>query len=161
MRFDTASANFSQSAKSRNRPLVNSLATLADELSARRVPAPGGIPGSAPTRPTGQRIPIELAPANSTSADPTLAKLAHHLEAALRMPNTRVEPREACAPGTPASSALQTVEHAAAAVPQPQLHAVGVPDPRFRRAEANPSPEPLLYDSDSLAQGMANLLGRR
>jgi flagellar biogenesis protein FliO len=134
----------------------DALATLADEFLTRRIPPPGGFPGSAPARLSEPRGPIELAAANSALVDSNLAKLALHIEAALRVPNTPAEPREAYTPIAPAGVASQAVEHAAATAPRPQSHAARIAEPKSRLS----SPEAALYGSDSLAREMANLLGR-
>jgi flagellar biogenesis protein FliO len=135
---------------------IEQLPTLADEFLTRRIPPPGGFPGSAPARLSEPRGPIELAAANSALVDSNLAKLALHIEAALRVPNTPAEPREAYTPIAPAGVASQAVEHAAATAPRPQSHAARIAEPKSRLS----SPEAALYGSDSLAREMANLLGR-
>jgi flagellar biogenesis protein FliO len=133
------------------------LAVLADQLLNRRLDR-GGLPGNDRAYP---RLPVELAAVNSASFNPNLAKLAHHLEAALRMANMPAERREAYTPTMPAGAASQVAEHAAAALPQTQARAGRMAEPKSKHAEANPSQAALPYERDSLALGMANLIRRR
>ena len=138
----------------------DALATPADEVSTRRIPPPGGLPGNIRAHSSEPRRPIELAAANSALVDSNLAKLALHIEAALRVPDTPAEPREAYAPTTPGGVTSQAVERAIATLPRPQPRDARIAEPKSRLAGVNSSQGAVLYDSDSLAQEMANLLGR-
>jgi flagellar protein FliO/FliZ len=164
------------------RPQRDTLAALADELSARptppappprvRPPAPARAPLEAraeprpePRAPTVQATPT---PADTAAADQSLAEMAHRLEAALRKPNAearapapqpRQEPRQA-----------QPAEQAAAPEPAtPPAPSPAPPQPRAARPPAEPKPArnappakppqgTTLYDN--LEQEMASLLGR-
>jgi flagellar protein FliO/FliZ len=153
------------------RPQRDTLAALADELSARPSPPPPparGRPSAgarAPIEPRGEpRMPAgpqSPAPtsADAAAADQSLAEMAHRLEAALRKPGA---PADARAPAAPQRQPAQA-EHAAASEP-----AAPPPPPRMGRPAAAPSPQnaqsqqdgqsPTLYDN--LEQEMASLLGR-
>jgi len=166
------------------RPQRDTLAALADELSARptppappprvRPPAPARAPLEAraeprveprpePRAPTVQATPT---PADTAAADQSLAEMAHRLEAALRKPNaearsTAPQPRQA-----------QPAEQAAApepATPPAPSPSPSPPQPRAARPPAEPKPArnaapakppqgTTLYDN--LEQEMASLLGR-
>jgi hypothetical protein len=163
------------------RPQRDTLAALADELSARPTPPPTRVRTPAPARaplearaeprvveprpepraPTVQSAPTPT-PADSAAADQSLAEMAHRLEAALRKPNA---PAEARAPA-PQPRQTQPAEQAAAPEPAP---APPSPQPRAARpAEPKPAPRSApaakppqsttLYDN--LEQEMASLLGR-
>jgi hypothetical protein len=163
------------------RPQRDTLAALADELSARPTPPPTRVRTPAPARaplearaeprvveprpepraPTVQSAPTPT-PAETAAADQSLAEMAHRLEAALRKPNA---PAEARAPA-PQPRQTQPAEQAAAPEPAP---APPSPQPRAARpAEPKPAPRSApaakppqsttLYDN--LEQEMASLLGR-
>ncbi len=136
------------------------LAVLGDDLLNRRVDG-GSLPGNDRSHLSKPHVPIEFAPVNSASVNPNLAKLAHHLEAVLRMPNIPAERQEAYAPATPAGAASQATENAAAAFPQIQARAARLAEPKSRHAEAKPSQKAPPHDSDGLELAMANLLSRR
>jgi flagellar protein FliO/FliZ len=144
------------------RPQRDTLAALADELSARpaptppptrvRTPVPARAPLEAraeprvveprpePRAPTVQSAPTPT-PADTAAADQSLAEMAHRLEAALRKPNA---PAEARAPAPQPRQEprqeprqAQTVEQAAA--PEPQPAPPSQPQPRVARP-AEPKP---------------------
>src|SRR5580704_17929939 len=145
------------------RPQRDTLAALADELSARPAspPPPSRVRTQAPARaplearaeprvveprpeprapaPAVQSAPTPT-PADTAAADQSLAEMAHRLEAALRKPNA---PAEARAPSPqprqesrPEPRQTQPAEQTAA--PEPQL-APSPPQPRVARA-AEPKP---------------------
>jgi len=130
------------------RPQRDTLAALADELSARpaptpppsrvRTPAPARAPLEAraeprvveprpePRAPAVQAAPTPT-PADTAAADQSLAEMAHRLEAALRKPNAPAEAR-ASAPqprqeprqeSRPEPRQAQPAEQAAASEPPP------------------------------------------
>jgi flagellar biogenesis protein FliO len=142
------------------RPQHDTLAALAAELLTRRVQR-GGLPGNDRAHLSKPRMPVELTPVNSASVNPNLAKLAHHLEAALRVPDMPAERREAYAPAMPASAASRAVEHAAAALRRTRARAARMAEPKSMHTEADPREGAALYDSDNLAPRIAHLLGRR
>src|SRR5580698_5473012 len=146
------------------RPQRDTLAALADELSARpaptppptrvRTPAPARAPLEAraeprvveprpePRAPTVQPAPTPT-PADTAAADQSLAEMAHRLEAALRKPTAPAEAR------TPAPQPrqeprqeprqAQPVEQTAA--PEPLPVPPSPPQPRAARpAEPKPAP---------------------
>ncbi len=162
------------------RPQRDTLAALADELSARpapppaparvRTPAPARAPLEAraeprvveprpePRAPAVQAAPTPT-PADTAAADQSLAEMAHRLEAALRKPNAPAEAR------APQPRQTQPAEQAAAPEPQPappapsQPRAARPPEPKpARSAPAKPPQSTTLYDN--LEQEMASLLGR-
>ena len=158
------------------RPQRDTLAALADELSARPTPPPTRVRTPAPARaplearaeprvvepraPTVQSAPTPT-PAETAAADQSLAEMAHRLEAALRKPNA---PAEARAPA-PQPRQTQPAEQAAApepapASPSPQPRAARPAEPKpVRNAPAAKPPQSTtLYDN--LEQEMASLLGR-
>jgi len=145
------------------RPQRDTLAALADELSARpaptpppsrvRTPAPARAPLEAraeprvveprpePRAPAVQAAPTPT-PADTAAADQSLAEMAHRLEAALRKPNAPAETR-ASAPqprqeprqeSRPEPRQAQPAEQAAASEPPP-----APPQPRAARP-AEPKP---------------------
>jgi flagellar protein FliO/FliZ len=146
------------------RPQRDTLAALADELSARpaptpppsrvRTPAPARAPLEAraeprvveprpePRAPAVQAAPTPT-PADTAAADQSLAEMAHRLEAALRKPNAPAEAR-ASAPqprqeprqeSRPEPRQAQPAEQAAASEPPP-----APPQPRAARpAEQKPA----------------------
>jgi flagellar protein FliO/FliZ len=146
------------------RPQRDTLAALADELSARpaptppptrvRTPAPARAPLEAraeprvveprpePRAPTVQSAPTPT-PADTAAADQSLAEMAHRLEAALRKPNA---PAEARAPAPqPRQETRQEPRQAQpaeqAAVSEPQPAPPSPPQPRAARpAEPKPAP---------------------
>jgi flagellar protein FliO/FliZ len=170
------------------RPQRDTLAALADELSARPAPppAPARVRTPAPARaplearaeprvveprpePRAPAVQAAPTPADTAAADQSLAEMAHRLEAALRKPNApaearvgapqpRQEPRQEPRQAQPA-------EQAAAPEPQPappapsQPRAARPPEPKpTRSAPAKPPQSTTLYDN--LEQEMASLLGR-
>ena len=155
---EPASVPLQPVADSPAKPQRDTLAALADELSAR--PAP-------PTTPVRNRNPLPArkpqaearvpeprlpdpppgpaAAPMDASTDQSLAEMAHRLEAALRKPG---------APAAPA--APQATAPAEAAPPQ---RAPRQADPKpAPRADAKPNKSTTLYDN--LEQEMASLLGR-
>ena len=162
------------------RPQRDTLAALADELSARPAspPPPSRVRTQAPARaplearaeprvveprpeprapaPAVQSAPTPT-PADSAAADQSLAEMAHRLEAALRKPNA---PAEARAP-SPQPRQTQPAEQAAApepAPPQPRAVRPADPKPPRNAPPAKPPQSTTLYDN--LEQEMASLLGR-
>ncbi|HMG77427.1 MAG TPA: flagellar biosynthesis protein FliO [Xanthobacteraceae bacterium] len=161
------------------RPQRDTLAALADELSARPTPpatrvrplAPARAPLEAradprvveprpePRAPTVQSAPTPT-PAETAAADQSLAEMAHRLEAALRKPNA---PAEARAPA-PQPRQTQPAEQAAApepappSPPQPRAARPAEPKPARSAPPAKPPQSTTLYDN--LEQEMASLLGR-
>jgi flagellar protein FliO/FliZ len=161
------------------RPQRDTLAALADELSARPTPPPTRVRTPAPARaplearaeprvveprpepraPAVQSAPTPT-PAETAAADQSLAEMAHRLEAALRKPNA---PSEARAPA-PQPRQMQPAEQAAAPEPAPappsQPRAVRPAEPKPVRSApaAKPPQSTTLYDN--LEQEMASLLGR-
>jgi flagellar protein FliO/FliZ len=165
------------------RPQRDTLAALADELSARPTPPPTRVrtpaparaplearaeprvvePRSEPRAPAVQSAPTPT-PAETAAADQSLAEMAHRLEAALRKPNAPADAR------APAPQPRQTppAEQAAAPEPAPAPPSPSPPQPRAARpAEpkpvrnapaAKPPQSTTLYDN--LEQEMASLLGR-
>src|SRR5580700_10916893 len=161
------------------RPQRDTLAALADELSARpaptppptrvRTPAPARSPLEAraeprvveprpePRAPTVQPAPTPT-PADTAAADQSLAEMAHRLEAALRKPNAPAEARA----GAPQPRQAQPAEQAAVSEPPapPQSRAARPAEPKPARSApaARPPQSTTLYDN--LEQEMASLLGR-
>ena len=163
------------------RPQRDTLAALADELSARPTPPPTRVRTPAPARaplearaeprvveprpepraPAVQSAPTPT-PAETAAADQSLAEMAHRLEAALRKPNA---PADARAPA-PQPRQTQPAEQAAAPEPAPappsppQPRAVRPAEPKPVRSAppAKPPQSTTLYDN--LEQEMASLLGR-
>src|SRR5208282_5842104 len=177
-------------AEAPTRPQRDTLAALADELSARPAPPRNRAPANTRVQPlepraeprpeprvepraeyrpeprpeprTEPRIPtVQAAPAETASADQSLAEMAHRLEAALRKPTAPAETR---APVTP-QRATPPGEQAAAPEPPPPPPPPPVPQPRAARpaepkparAEVKPSQGATIYDN--LEQEMASLLG--
>lgn len=145
------------------RPPRDTLAALADELSARPTPAP--LPPRVRT-PAPARAPLEArgeprveprpeprapavqptpTPADAAAADQSLAEMAHRLEAALRKPNAEARPA-APEPAPPP------------APPQPRAARPAEPKPARSAPPAKPPQSTTLYDN--LEQEMASLLGR-
>jgi flagellar protein FliO/FliZ len=166
------------------RPQRDTLAALADELSARpapppaparvRTPAPARAPlearaeprvvepRSEPRAPAVQAAPTPT-PADTAAADQSLAEMAHRLEAALRKPNAPAEARAPQPRQEPRQA--QPAEQSAGPEPQPappapsQPRAARPPEPKpARSAPAKPPQSTTLYDN--LEQEMASLLGR-
>ncbi len=163
------------------RPQRDTLAALADELSARPTPPPTRVRTPAPARaplearaeprvveprpepraPAVQSAPTPT-PAETAAADQSLAEMAHRLEAALRKPNA---PAEARAPA-PQPRQTQPAEQAAApepapappSPPQPRAARPAEPKPARSAQPAKPPQSTTLYDN--LEQEMASLLGR-
>jgi len=133
------------------RPQRDTLAALADELSARPAPPPTRVRTPAPARaplearaeprvveprpepraPTVQSAPTPT-PADTAAADQSLAEMAHRLEAALRKPNAPAEAR-APAPQPRQETRQETRQEPRQAQPAEQV-AVSEPPP------APPSP---------------------
>jgi hypothetical protein len=161
------------------RPQRDTLAALADELSARpapppparvRTPAPARAPLEARAEPrvveprpeprapapTVQSAPTPT-PADTAAADQSLADMAHRLEAALRKPNA--EARAAAPQPRQAQPAEQTAEPATPpAPPQSRAARPAEPKPARNAPPAKPPQSTTLYDN--LEQEMASLLGR-
>src|SRR5580704_17964469 len=167
------------------RPQRDTLAALADELSARPAPPPppSRIRTQAPARaplearaeprvveprpeprapaPAVQSAPTPT-PADTAAADQSLAEMAHRLEAALRKPNAPAEARV----GAPQPRQAQPAEQTAApepppapsAPPQPRAARPAEPKPARSAPPAKPPQSTTLYDN--LEQEMASLLGR-
>jgi len=154
------------------RPQRDTLAALADELSARPTPPSPparGRPSGTMRAPGEPRLPAAPPPpaqaaADTTAADQSLAEMAHRLEAALRKPGAAAEAR---APAAPQRKPAPPAEQAAT----PEPGAPPAPPPRAVRPAAEPKPapaaapkapqspqSPTLYDN--LEQEMASLLGR-
>lgn len=165
------------------RPQRDTLAALADELSARpaptppptrvRAPAPSRAPLEArgeprvveprpePRAPAAQPAPTPT-PADTAAADQSLAEMAHRLEAALRKPNAPAEARAGAPQPRQEPRQAQPAEPAAApepspAPPQPRAARPAEPKPA-RNTPAKPPQSTTLYDN--LEQEMASLLGR-
>jgi flagellar protein FliO/FliZ len=163
------------------RPQRDTLAALADELSARPTPPPTRVRTPAPARaplearaeprvveprpepraPTVQSAPTPT-PAETAAADQSLAEMAHRLEAALRKPNAAGEARAPAPQPRQTQPAEQTAapEPAPAPPSPPQPRAVRPPEPKPARSAppAKPPQSTTLYDN--LEQEMASLLGR-
>lgn len=150
------------------KPQRDTLAALADELSAR--PVPSALPArnrntSPPRRPQTEarseprpepRLPNSppgpaAAPVDA-STDQSLAEMAHRLEAALRKPGA-----PAAAPAAPQAAPQAAAEPAPPAPPQ-RAARPAEPKPAPRNNEAKPNKSTTLYDN--LEQEMASLLGR-
>ena len=152
-----------QHAEPAPRPPRESLAALAEEISARPAPArnraaPAGRPHTAEPRIPSISVGNGEAAAES---DQNLAEMAHRLEAALRKPKAAADTREIRAPAArgapPAPPPAESIEEEAAppaASPRPARAAEGKPP----RPAAKASQGKALYDS--LEQEMASLLGR-
>jgi len=165
------------------RPQRDTLAALADELSARPAPPPSRVRTPAPARaplearaeprpepraPAVQPAPTPT-PADTAAADQSLAEMAHRLEAALRKPNApadarapapqpRQEPRQEPRQAQPAEQAAAPEPlPSPPAPPQPRVARPAEPKPA-RSAPAKPPQSTTLYDN--LEQEMASLLGR-
>jgi len=171
------------------RPQRDTLAALADELSARPAPPPTRVRTPAPARaplearaeprvveprPEPRALTVQSAPtptpADTAAADQSLAEMAHRLEAALRKPNAAAEAR-APAPQPrqePRQEPRQAQPAEQAAVSEPQPAPPSPPQPRAARP-AEPKPAPRSTPAkppqsttlyDNLEQEMASLLGR-
>jgi hypothetical protein len=157
------------------RPQRDTLAALADELSARPTPPPRvRTPASAraplearaePRAPTVQPAATPT-PADTAAADQSLAEMAHRLEAALRKPNAEArpavpQPRQEPRQVQPAEQAAAPEPATPPAPPPPQPRAARQPEPKPARNAPPPKQPPqstTLYDN--LEQEMASLLGR-
>ncbi len=165
------------------RPQRDTLAALADELSARpapsqpsrvRTPAPARAPLEARGEQRSEPRPEPRAPAPAVQAAPTpadtaaadqsLAEMAHRLEAALRKPNAPAEarapapqPRQEPRQAQPAEQAAPEPQPAPAP-PQPRAARPAEPKPARSAPPAKPPQSTTLYDN--LEQEMASLLGR-
>jgi flagellar protein FliO/FliZ len=168
------------------RPQRDTLAALADELSAR--PAPPSLPSRArtqaparaplearaeprvveprpePRAPTVQAAPTPT-PADTAAADQSLAEMAHRLEAALRKPNAPAEartpapqPRQEPRQAQPAEQTAAPEPPAPPAPPQSRAARPAEPKPVRSAPPAKPPQSTTLYDN--LEQEMASLLGR-
>jgi flagellar protein FliO/FliZ len=152
------------------KPQRDTLAALADELSARptppsrnRSPLPTRTPmveprsesrpepRSEPRMPAPQPAPVPVS-AETAAADQSLAEMAHRLEAALRKPGN---PAAASARSTPPAEQNAAPE---SAPPAPSPRAARPAEPKAPRAEVKPNKPTTLYDN--LEQEMASLLGR-
>jgi flagellar protein FliO/FliZ len=171
------------------RPQRDTLAALADELSARpappsppsrvRTPAPARAPLEARAEPRSEpRAPapaVQAAPtptpADAAAADQSLAEMAHRLEAALRKPNAPAEarapapqPRQESRPESrPEPRQAQPAEQAAAPEPlpaPPQPRAARPAEPKPARSAPPAKPPQSTTLYDNLEQEMASLLGR-
>jgi flagellar protein FliO/FliZ len=161
------------------RPQRDTLAALAEELSARPTPSRGRAPLSPRVQPLEPRVepraeqppaetptetaaeprtetrdeppvaPVQPESAETASADKSLAEMAQRLEAALRKPGA--------AAVAPPPRPRAPDEQAAAPIP-PVPPRTARPEPKMPRPEAKPSQSKTLYDS--LEQEMASLLGR-
>jgi flagellar protein FliO/FliZ len=169
------------------RPQRDTLAALADELSARpapppppsrvRTPAPARAPLEARAEPRTEPRPEPRAPAPTVQAAPTptpadtaaadqsLAEMAHRLEAALRKPNAPAEARVGAPQPRQEPRQAQPAEQTTAPEPAPappsppQSRAARPAEPKpARSAPAKPPQSTTLYDN--LEQEMASLLGR-
>ena len=159
------------------RPQRDTLAALADELSARpapptppnrvRTPAPARAPLEARTEPRPEpRAPapaVQAAPtptpADAAAADQSLAEMAHRLEAALRKPNAQAEARApAPQPRQEPRQAQPAEQTAAPEPPHPRAARPAEPKPARSAQPAKPPQSTTLYDN--LEQEMASLLGR-
>jgi len=168
------------------RPQRDTLAALADELSARptppappprvRPPAPARAPLEARAEPRAEPRPEPRAPtvqatptpADTAAADQSLAEMAHRLEAALRKPNAearaaspqpRQEPRQAQPAEQAAAPEPATPPAPSPSPPQPRAaRPPAEPKPARNAAPAKPPQSTTLYDN--LEQEMASLLGR-
>jgi hypothetical protein len=166
------------------RPQRDTLAALADELSARPAPPPSRVRTPAPARaplearaeprpepraPAVQPAPTPT-PADTAAADQSLAEMAHRLEAALRKPNApadarapapqpRQEPRQEPRQAQPAEQAAAPEPlPSPPAPPQPRVARPAEPKPARSAQPAKPPQSTTLYDN--LEQEMASLLGR-
>jgi flagellar protein FliO/FliZ len=168
------------------RPQRDTLAALADELSAR--PAPPAPPSRVRT-PAPARAPLEAraeprviepraepraaapavqaaptpTPADAAAADQSLAEMAHRLEAALRKPNAPADARGPAPQPRQESRQAQPAEQTAAPEPppastQPRAARPAEPKPARNAPPAKPPQSTTLYDN--LEQEMASLLGR-
>ncbi len=148
------------------KPQRDTLAALADELSARPAPPlPARSRPAAPPRKSSAEVRAEPRPeprmpetppaaaAVDASADQSLAEMAHRLEAALRKPGTPASPGPAPAAPQPATPAAEPAPPA----PPPRAARQAEPKPA-PRADAKPNKPTTLYDN--LEQEMASLLGR-
>ena len=171
------------------RPQRDTLAALADELSARPSPPPPparGRPSASarpPIEPRGEpRMPAAPQPpapasADAAAADQSLAEMAHRLEAALRKPGAPAEARAPAAPMRQSAPAEQAAAPESAAPPPPPRASRPAAEPRPARAAAPkppqsaPSPQSAQSQQngqspqgptlyDNLEQEMASLLGR-
>src|SRR5580700_1222178 len=152
------------------RPQRDTLAALADELSARpappsppsrvRTPAPARAPLEARAEPRVEPRPEPRAPAptvqsaptptpaDTAAADQSLAEMAHRLEAALRKPNAPVEARAPAPQPRQEPRQAQPAEQNAApepAPPQPRAVRPADPKPPRNAPPAKPPQSTTLY----------------
>jgi len=168
------------------RPQRDTLAALADELSARPAPPapPSRVRAQAPARaplearaeprvvepraeprapapaPAVQAAPTPT-PADAAAADQSLAEMAHRLEAALRKPNAPADARAPSLQPRQEPRQTQPAEQAAAPEPPPappRAARPAEPKPARNAPPAKPPQSTTLYDN--LEQEMASLLGR-
>jgi flagellar protein FliO/FliZ len=166
------------------RPQRDTLAALADELSARPAPPapPSRVRTQAPARaslearaeprvvepraeprapaPAVQAAPTPT-PAGTAAADQSLAEMAHRLEAALRKPNAQADARAPSLQPRQEPRQTQPAEQAAAPEPPPappRAARPAEPKPARNAPPAKPPQSTTLYDN--LEQEMASLLGR-
>jgi flagellar protein FliO/FliZ len=166
------------------RPQRDTLAALADELSARPAPPapPSRVRTQAPARaplearaeprvvepraeprapaPAVQAAPTPT-PADTAAADQSLAEMAHRLEAALRKPNAQADARAPSLQPRQEPRQTQPAEQAAAPEPPPappRAARPAEPKPARNAPPAKPPQSTTLYDN--LEQEMASLLGR-
>jgi hypothetical protein len=143
----------------------DTLAALADELSARPAPQRPRQPANARQHPPEQRgeprmpnVPFPDAEAAQEN-DQSLAEMAHRLESALRKPNTKADSREGRAPAMPRAALPGDHGPSGDPAPAPPPRATRAPEAKPPRADAKqPNAGKALYDS--LEQEMASLLGR-
>jgi flagellar protein FliO/FliZ len=169
---EPASIPLQPAAETAAKPQRDTLAALADELSARPTPPPRNRsplptrtpmaeprsearpePRSEPRMPAPQPAPVP-ASAETVAADQSLAEMAHRLEAALRKPGAPA-PAAASSRPTPPAEQNATPE---SVPPAPPPRAARPIEPKAPRAEAKPNKPTTLYDN--LEQEMASLLGR-
>jgi len=153
------------------RPQRDTLAALADELSARPAPpppsrvrtqAPARAPLEARAEPRAPAPAVQSAPtptpADTAAADQSLAEMAHRLEVALRKPNAPAEARGPAPQPRQAQPAEQTAAPEPPSAPQPRAARPAEPKPARNAPPAKPPQSTTLYDN--LEQEMASLLGR-
>jgi flagellar protein FliO/FliZ len=171
------------------KPQRDTLAALADELSARPTPPPRNRsplptrtsqaeprsePRPEPRVPASQPAPVPVS-AETAAADQSLAEMAHRLEAALRKPGAPA-PAAASSRPTPPAEPNATPEMFP---PGPPPRVARPIEPKAPRSEAKPNNPTTLHDNiepkvprseakpnnpttlyDNLEQEMASLLGR-
>ncbi len=131
----------------------DTLAALADELSAFPVPLHSTPRGSGRAPAAGSHLPTVQPPPVSTNAHPDLLESAHGS-------NTHIHSSVAPADEHEALRGLNTVEHAPPGETGAPPHATPMAEPKPTRTHAKASRATSLHDSDSIAREMASLLGR-